>query len=125
MRVSDYVAKTLVDNGVRHVFMLTGGGSMFLNDAIGHEPHIECVFNHHEQASAMAAEGYIRITNTLGVVNVTSDPGGINILNGVYGALDRFQPDPGHQHPTSAEHCGANQLFGLAQPVDPSPRLIP
>jgi len=66
--------------------MLTGGGSMFLNDAIGHEPHIECVFNHHEQASAMAAEGYARITNTPGVVNVTSGPGGINALNGVFGA---------------------------------------
>ena len=86
MRVSEYIAQALADFGVRHVFMLTGGGSMFLNDAIGHEQRIQCVFNHHEQASAMAAEGYARITNTPGVVNVTTGPGGINTLNGVYGA---------------------------------------
>ena len=86
MRVSDYISKALADLGVRHVFMLTGGGSMFLNDAIGHEPRIQCVFNHHEQACAIAAEGYARITNTPGVLNVTTGPGGINALNGVYGA---------------------------------------
>jgi acetolactate synthase I/II/III large subunit len=86
MRVSDYVSQTLVRFGVRHVFMLTGGGSMFLNDAIGHQSGIQCVFNHHEQACAMAAEGYARITNTPGVLNVTTGPGGINALNGVYGA---------------------------------------
>ena len=86
MRVSDYISKTLAEFGVRHVFMLTGGGSMFLNDAIGHEPRIQCVFNHHEQACAMAAEGYARVTNTPGVINVTTGPGGINALNGVYGA---------------------------------------
>jgi acetolactate synthase-1/2/3 large subunit len=86
MRVSDYIAQRLVEFGVRHVFMLTGGGAMFLNDSIGHEPRIQCVFNHHEQACAMAAEGYARITNTPGVINVTSGPGGINALNGVFGA---------------------------------------
>jgi acetolactate synthase-1/2/3 large subunit len=86
MRVSDYISKTLADVGVHHVFMLTGGGSMFLNDALGHEPDIQCIFNHHEQACAMAAEGYARITNTPGVINVTSGPGGINALNGVFGS---------------------------------------
>jgi acetolactate synthase-1/2/3 large subunit len=86
MRVSDYISQTLADFGVLHVFMLTGGGSMFLNDAIGHESRIQCVFNHHEQACAMAAEGYARITNTPGVINVTTGPGGINALNGVFGA---------------------------------------
>ncbi|HUC21026.1 MAG TPA: thiamine pyrophosphate-binding protein, partial [Candidatus Polarisedimenticolaceae bacterium] len=86
IRVSDYISTTLADFGVRHVFMLTGGGAMFLNDAIGHEPRIQCIFNHHEQACAMAAESYARITNTPGVLNVTTGPGGINTLNGVYGA---------------------------------------
>jgi acetolactate synthase-1/2/3 large subunit len=87
MRISEYISKKLSEDfGVRHVFMLTGGGSMFLNDAIGHEPLIQCVFNHHEQASAMAAEGYARVANTPGVINVTTGPGGINALNGVYGA---------------------------------------
>jgi acetolactate synthase I/II/III large subunit len=86
MRVSTYISQALANFGVRHVFMLTGGGAMFLNDAIGHEPRIQCVFNHHEQACAMAAEGYARTTNTPGVINVTSGPGGINALNGVFGA---------------------------------------
>jgi len=87
MRVSEYIANRLAEFGVRHVFMLTGGGSMFLNYAIGKHPQIKTIFNHHEQASAMAAEGYARITGKPGVVNVTTGPGGINTLNGVYGAF--------------------------------------
>ncbi len=59
---------------------------MFLNDAIGNEPDLKTIFCHHEQACAMAAEGYARITNTPGVINVTTGPGGINALNGVFGA---------------------------------------
>lgn len=86
MRVSDHIANKLAEFGVRHVFMLTGGGSMFLNYAIGKHPQIKTIFNHHEQASAMAAEGYARIANLPGVINVTTGPGGINALNGVYGA---------------------------------------
>ena len=86
MQVSNYTAQRLADFGVRHVFMLTGGGSMFLNDAIGNQLGIQTVFNHHEQACAMAAEGYARITGTPGVINVTTGPGGINAMNGVFGA---------------------------------------
>ncbi len=86
MKVSDYIAQKLVDFGVRHVFMLTGGGAMFLNYAIGTHPRIRTIFNLHEQACAMAAEGYARITGTPGIINVTTGPGGINALNGVFGA---------------------------------------
>jgi acetolactate synthase-1/2/3 large subunit len=87
MRVSDYIANHLAELGVRHVFMVTGGGSMFLNYALGKHPQITPIFNHHEQACAMAAEGYARITNKPSVVNVTTGPGGVNALNGVYGAF--------------------------------------
>lgn len=87
MRVSEYIANRLAELGVRHVFMLTGGGAMFLNYALGKHPQIKPIFNHHEQASAMAAEGYARITGRPAVVNVTTGPGGINALNGVYGAF--------------------------------------
>lgn len=87
MRLADYLIQTLADRGVRHVFMVTGGGAMHLNDAIGRESRIQYICNHHEQASAMAAEGYARVTNTVGVVNVTSGPGAINALNGVFGAF--------------------------------------
>jgi len=86
MRVSDYIANRLAEFGVRHVFMVTGGGSMFLNYSLGKHQDIQPIFNHHEQACAMAAEGYARITNKPTIVNVTTGPGGINTLNGVYGA---------------------------------------
>jgi len=87
MRLADYCARFLADRGVRHVFLVTGGGAMHLNDAIGRETRFEYVCSHHEQASAMAAEGYARVTGMPGVVNVTSGPGGVNALNGVFGAF--------------------------------------
>jgi acetolactate synthase I/II/III large subunit len=59
---------------------------MHLNDSLGRESRIQFVCNHHEQACAIAAEAYARITGKLGVINVTTGPGGINALNGVFGA---------------------------------------
>ena len=85
-RLADYVFKQLVYKGIDHVFMLTGGGSMFLNDAIGRTEGLTYTCCHHEQACAMAAEGYTRVSNKIGVVNVTTGPGTINTLNGVFGA---------------------------------------
>lgn len=87
MRLADYCMKFLADRGVRHVFLVTGGGAMHLNDALGRERRIAYVCSHHEQASAMAAEGYARVTGTPGVVSVTSGPGGVNAINGVFGAF--------------------------------------
>jgi acetolactate synthase I/II/III large subunit len=86
IRVADYIAQFLVKHDIKHVFMVTGGGAMFLNDAIGHCEGLEYVCCHHEQACAMAAEGYARISGIPGVINVTTGPGGINSLNGVFGA---------------------------------------
>lgn len=86
MRLSDYVVRRLEEFGVRHVFMIAGGGAMHLNDSIGKASRLMYICNHHEQASAMAAEGYARVTGAPGVINVTSGPGGINALNGVFGA---------------------------------------
>ena len=86
MKLSDYVVERLAGWGVRHIFLVTGGGAMHLNDSIGKEPRIQYVCNHHEQASAMAAEAYARVSGRPGVVNVTTGPGGINALNGVFGA---------------------------------------
>jgi acetolactate synthase I/II/III large subunit len=86
MKLSDYIVGQLADWGVRHIFLVTGGGAMHLNDSIGKELRLQYVCNHHEQASAMAAEAYARISGQPGVVNVTTGPGGINALNGVFGA---------------------------------------
>ena len=84
--VAAYLAQCLAANGARHVFMVTGGGAMFLNDAFTHEPGLTPVCFHHEQAAAMAAEAYARIADHPPVLNVTTGPGGINALNGVFGA---------------------------------------
>jgi acetolactate synthase-1/2/3 large subunit len=85
IRVADYIARKLVAYGVTHVFMVTGGGAMFLNDAFGRCSAMQCVFQHHEQACAIAAEGYARTRNVPVVVNVTTGPGGLNTLTGVMG----------------------------------------
>ncbi len=86
IKLADYVFQHLADVGVRHVFVMTGGGAMHLNDALGKEKRLTYICNHHEQACAMGAEGYARVAGKLAVVNVTTGPGGINALNGVFGA---------------------------------------
>ena len=86
MRVADYIWKFLADKGIRHVFLVTGGGAMHLNDALGRETRIRYVCNLHEQACAMAAEGYARQSGMPSVINVTTGPGGTNALTGVMGA---------------------------------------
>lgn len=85
MKLSDYIFSQLGDWGARHVFLVTGGGAMHLNDSVG-TSGLGYVCTHHEQAAAMAAEGYARITRMPGVLNVTTGPGSINALNGVFGA---------------------------------------
>jgi len=83
VKLSDYVMQTIAGLGVRHVFLVPGGGAMHLNDSLGHCPGLEFVCNLHEQASAIAAEAYARVTNNLGVALVTTGPGGTNALTGV------------------------------------------
>ena len=85
IKVAEYISQFLVDNGIKDCFMVTGGGAMHLNDAIGHQDGIHCTFNHHEQACAIAAEGYTRMTGKLAAVCVTSGPGGTNAITGVMG----------------------------------------
>ena len=86
MKLSDYVAQKAVEHGIKHVFMVTGGGAMHLNHSLGTHKDLECIFNHHEQACAIGAEAYYRLINRLPIVNVTSGPGGTNTITGVYGA---------------------------------------
>lgn len=85
IKVTDYIIHRLAEYGVKHVFMITGGGAMHLNDSVGKNGTIEYTCNHHEQASAIGAEGYARASGKLGVVIVTSGPGGTNTLTGVIG----------------------------------------
>lgn len=85
IKVAKYISQFLVNNGIKDCFMVTGGGAMHLDDAIGHQEGMHCTFNHHEQACAVAAEGYTRMTGKLAAVCVTSGPGGTNAITGVMG----------------------------------------
>ena len=92
MRVADYIARAVHAAGLRQVFTVTGGGAMHLNDAFARAPGLQVLYMHHEQACAMAAEGYARVAGVPAVVNVTTGPGGINALNGVFGAYTDSVP---------------------------------
>lgn len=85
VKVSDYIALFLVEHEISHVFTVTGGGAMHLNDSLGHRQGLTCVYNHHEQACAIAAESYARIHNKIAAVCVTTGPGGTNAITGVVG----------------------------------------
>ena len=86
MRLADYVMRFIAEQGVKHVFLVTGGGAMHLNDALARCSELSFVCNHHEQASAICAEAYSKATNNLGVALVTTGPGGTNAITGVAGA---------------------------------------
>lgn len=86
MKLADYVIQFLEDYGIEHIFTVCGGGSVFLNDALGRSKKINYIACHHEQAASMATEAYARIKNRLGVCLVTSGPGGTNCVTGVAGA---------------------------------------
>lgn len=86
VKVSDFVFQHLVEkHGIKHCFLVTGGGAMHLNDSVGHTKGLTYICNHHEQASAIAAEGYYRTCGQLCVTNVTTGPGGTNAITGVLG----------------------------------------
>ncbi|MBO7310513.1 MAG: thiamine pyrophosphate-binding protein [Clostridia bacterium] len=85
IRLADYVADFLVNNGITDCFTVTGGGAMHLNDALGHKDGLKSIYNHHEQACAIAAEAYARINNRIAAVCVTTGPGGTNAITGVVG----------------------------------------
>lgn len=86
IKVSDFIFQHLVENhNIHHCFLVTGGGAMHLNDSIGHTRGLTYICNHHEQASAMASEGYYRASGNLAVTCVTTGPGGTNAITGVLG----------------------------------------
>ena len=86
IRVADYIVNRLHQEGIDTVFLLNGGGMMHLVDAVGRHTGVKVVCNHHEQASAMAADGYARLSGGVGACFATSGPGATNILTGVVGA---------------------------------------
>ena len=125
IRLADYVMRSLADWGVRRVFLVTGGGSMHLNDALGREERIKYICHHHEQAAAMAAEGYARVAGLPGIVSVTAGPGSINAINGVFGAWTDSVPMLVISGQVKRETCRAtHQMDGLRQLGDQEADII-
>ncbi len=92
IKLSDYVIKMLEKTGAKHMFMLPGGGAMHLNDSLGKSDVIRFICCQHEQAASMAAEAYARVNNIIGLLMVTTGPGGTNALTGVAGAYLESTP---------------------------------
>lgn len=86
MKLSDYVVRFVAEQGVKHVFLVVGGGAMHLNSSLVTEKRLIPICNLHEQASAIAAENYSKATNNLGICMVTTGPGSTNAITGVAGA---------------------------------------
>ena len=86
IKVSDYIAEFVAGLGIRHVFAITGGASIHMIHSIAERPDVEFVCPHHEQAGAMAADAYARISGGLGCAVATSGPGATNMITGIAGA---------------------------------------
>ncbi len=88
IKVSDFVANYIAqhkDTG-NSIFMVSGGGNMHLIDSVGRNDNLEYICNHNEQATTIAAEGYARLSNKIGISYVTTGPGSTNAISGIYSA---------------------------------------
>lgn len=83
IRIADYIANFIYNQRVQDVFMLSGGGSIYLDDGVACHEKLNAIVARHEGAAAMMAEAYARLSGNLGVVYVTTGPGGVNALSGV------------------------------------------
>ena len=86
LRVSDFIIESLSQLNLKHIFLLPGGGNMFLIDAVAKSKKIKGIPCHHEQAAAIAAEAYSRVSENIGVALVTTGPGSTNAITGLLGA---------------------------------------
>lgn len=86
IKVADYIADYIASLGVKHVFLIPGGGNVSMVDSISKHHDLKHVCNHHEQASAMAAEAYGRVGGNIGVCVTTVGPAATNALTGIMGA---------------------------------------
>lgn len=86
VKISDYIASFIESTGVKEVFLISGGGNLHIIDSIAKNKKLAYVCNHHEQASAMAAESYARVSENIGVCVVTLGPAATNMVTGISGA---------------------------------------
>jgi acetolactate synthase-1/2/3 large subunit len=120
VRVADYIVHFLEKKGIKHVFTVTGGGAMFLNDGLAKSTNIKGIFNHHEQACAMAAVAYSKVNNKIAVVMPTTGCGGTNTITGL---LDAWQDSnkvvfiSGNVNKKETQYCTKTPLrkFGVQE----------
>ncbi len=86
MKLSEYIIQFLAREGVKHIFLLPGGGCMHLTDAVAKNKQVSFVACLHEQGAAIAADGYAQYSRSLGVALVTTGPGSTNAITGVAGS---------------------------------------
>jgi acetolactate synthase-1/2/3 large subunit len=129
IRVADYIANFLVENGVGDIFMLTGNGAMYLNDAIG-KANIRYFCARNEAAAPMMAEGYARLRDSLGAVCLTSGPGSTNAIPGLAEAFVDSAPivvisgQVQRSHTTHNAGIPGLRTFGTAE-IDIIPIVAP
>lgn len=111
-RAADILVESLLELGIDDCFCVVGGGAMHLNNAFKINDKMHNYYCHHEQACAFAAEGYAKYSGKIAVVSVTSGPGAVNTLNGVYSAYVDSAPMiviAGHpRYSTTVEASGLN-----------------
>ena len=127
MRVADYVIDQIYKAGCEHIFLVTGGGAMHLNDAVAAHGKIKPVCNHHEQASAMAAVAYAKYNNSLAAVNVTTGCGGTNAITGLLDAWQDSVPvifvsgnvNRPHMAPEGSRNLGVQEanIIDIVKPI--------
>ncbi|MGM9634691.1 MAG: thiamine pyrophosphate-binding protein [Candidatus Avispirillum sp.] len=113
IKVSDYVSRFLVENGVRHLFLIGGGGMMHLLDSVGKQEGLQCIYNLNEQASGICAESYAQFTNHLGAALLTTGPGATNAITGCAGAW--LDSTPVLYISGQCKRSQMGQLMGLRQ----------
>ena len=113
MKVSDYVAKFLTENGIKDLFLISGGGIMHLLDSVAKQEGLNLVFNLNEQATGICADSYAQYTNHLGICLVTTGPGATNAVTGCAGAWLDSSPVLYISGQTKTADMG--QLKGLRQ----------
>lgn len=118
IKVSDFVTQFIVDQGVKDLFMLSGGGMMHLLDSVQKQEGLNPVFNLNEQASGICAEAYGQYTQNLGVCMVTTGPGATNAVTGCAGAWVAGTPTlfvSGQVKTSQIGHLSGLRFYGLQE----------
>ena len=83
MKLSDYVVDFFNKKGITDFFVMTGGAAAHLIDSVGENENTDYLCFNHEQAAAMAADSYRKVTEVPAVTIATSGPGAMNLFTGI------------------------------------------